>query len=202
MPTSGTAQTPVSQFLSGVLGGNANSSYEPQRVSGALLHVTGIGNGAVDTTFTAALKSFPLPKWTNTPQIVGYLNEKRKFAGNPEFDDLSVSFQDYVDLNTAQTLLAWDQLVYDPNAGTIGLKANYARTGLVQMFAPDGSFTRQYHLIGMWPSSFDHGEIEQGGDDLLAINVGFAIDKAIPDAGLQPVAAGTTSPFQVQGNGQ
>lgn len=191
------ADSSVNKFLSGVLGGNANSSYEPQRTNGALMYVTGIGNGGVDEVFTIGLKSFPLPKVTNAPQQVGYLNEKRKFAGNPEFDDISVQFQDYADLNTAQTLLAWRHQVYDPTTGKIGLKSQYARTGLVKLFAPNGDFERQYHLIGMWPSAFDHGEIDQQGDDMLTIMCNFCIDKAIPDVGLAPAAPGSTSVFNL-----
>lgn len=170
----------ASTFLSGVLGGNANSSYEPQRTNGALLYVSGIGNGASDSIFTLSLKSFPLPKVTVAPSMAGYLNEKRKFAGEVAYDDLSIQLYDFVDLKTMDTMLNWFHQVYDPRTGQKGLKSTYAKHGFVKLFAPDGSFERQYDLVGLWPSSVDPGEIDQNADDLISISMNFCIDKAIP----------------------
>lgn len=167
-------------FLSGVLGGaGANSSYEPQRQDSALLYVTGIGNGGVDNVFTTSLKSFPLPKLTLAPQQVGYLHEKRNYAGNPEFESFNVAFQDYVDLATMQTLMSWFYQVYDPRTGIKGLKRNYAKPGFVKMFAPDGSYERQWNIYGMWPSAIDPGEVEMGAEELISIQGTFIIDKAV-----------------------
>lgn len=167
-------------FLSGVLGGQgANSSFEPQRTDGALLYVTGIGNGASDNVFTWSLKSFPLPKLTLAPQSVAYLHEKRKYAGNPEFEDITVAFNDYIDIGTASTLLSWFYQVYDPRTGSKGLKKNYAKPGFVKMFAPDGSMERQWNLYGLWLSSFDPGDIEQGGEEMTTITGTLVIDKAV-----------------------
>jgi hypothetical protein len=171
-------------FLSGVLGGaGANSSYEPQRSNGALLYITGIGNGGIDNVVTLSLKSFPLPKYSIAPQMVGYLNEKRKYAGNPEFEDMQVTFNDYVDLGTMATLLAWWYQVYDPRTGIKGIKANYAKPGFVNEFAPDGSFERKWLLYGVWPSQLDPGEVEQGSEDLIQVSMTLTIDKSVADAG-------------------
>ncbi len=88
-----------------------SSGWEPQRVNNAVLHFSDLPG---DEELVLALSSFPLPKKTHGIIEVGYVNEKRKFAGVPTFDDLSVIYKDYVDKNTANILLRWDRLVYNP----------------------------------------------------------------------------------------
>jgi hypothetical protein len=172
----------------------AVTKFEPQRSNNALLHIAGLQNVAaqqgmtMDSTdvLTLSLSSFPLPKRSVGIIEVGYLNEKRKFAGNPTYDDLSVVFKDYVDAGTAKILWAWNFAVHNPTNGKTGLKRNYGKNGWVQMFAPDGSMERQYDLFGIWPSSFDPGDIDMMGEEALNITVTLTIDKTIPSLGLLP----------------
>jgi hypothetical protein len=179
-------------FLSGVLGGPVGGVYEPQRTNGALLYVTNIGAGGIDEVLTLSLKTFALPKVTNNPQMAQYLNEKRKFAGMPEWDDLPITFHDYVDLKTLTTLLAWRNQVYDPRTGKVGLKSQYAKNGFIKCFAPNGDFERQWDLIGIWPSNLDPGEIDMQGEDFVTITCNFVIDKAIPSTGLNGPSTGSS----------
>ena len=154
--------------------------WEPQRVNNALLHISDLEG---DDDLVLALMSFPLPKVTQGIIEVGYVNERRKFAGLPTFDDLSVVYKDYVDKNTADFLLKWRLQVYNPKTGVIGLKSDYAKTGWVEMFAPNGEFVRNYDIIGCWPSGFDPGDADLAGEDTMNITLTLTIDKAYPSAG-------------------
>ena len=184
-------------FLQGVLG-STNFAFEPQRTNNALISVVGLeGQGTKDDILTLSVASFPLPKVNNNPIEVGYLNEKRKFDGNPVFDDLAIVFNDYLDVQTAALLWRWRYKVYDPTRGTIGLKSQYAKNGWITLFAPNGDekFNRVYKLIGIWPSQFDPGEIDLAGEDLVKITMTLTIDKAIPDRGLAPDGTSQDSAF-------
>lgn len=174
-------------FLQGVLGGQTGAAtLEPQRGNGALLHIQLAGVGPLqDDDLVLALSTFPIPKVTNAIIDVPYLNEMRKFAGRPTFDDLSVVYKDYVNKAVADTLLSWRHQVYNPHTGAIGLKSAYAKSGFVQMFAPDGTFERQYNLQGVWPSAYDPGDIDMGGDESLNITLTLTIDKAVPSDGFE-----------------
>lgn len=179
-------------FLQGVLGsippGNS-ATFEPQRVNNALLRIDGLNGAGPDADYLQlSIASFPLPKVSNNAIEVGYLNEKRKFAGNPVFDNLACVFNDYIDINTAMLLLKWRHQVYDPTTGRIGLKTQYAKVGDVTLFAPNGDdrYTRVYLLQGVWPSMYDPGEIDHMGEDTVKINLELTIDKAIPSVGLDP----------------
>ena len=154
--------------------------WEPQRVNNAVLHFSDLPG---DEELVLALSSFPLPKKTHGIIEVGYVNEKRKFAGLPTFDDLSVIYKDYVDKNTANILLKWDRLVYNPLTGRMGLKAEYAKDGYAELFAPNGEFIRHYDLIGCWPSGFDPGDIDLMGEDTVNITLTLTIDKAYASDG-------------------
>jgi len=167
-------------FLSGVL--DAANLQEPQSAAGGLLYVTGIGGDGLtsnDNVLTLSLNGFSLPSVTNSPTMVAYLNEKRKFAGLPEYEDITATFREYLNYNTVSLLLAWRRQVYDPRTGTVGLKQNYAKPGHIDLFAPDGSNLRRYTLQSVWPSAFSHGEIEMGGEDKISVSLTLAIDKAI-----------------------
>ncbi len=156
-----------------------SQGWEPQRVNNAVLHFSDLPG---DEDLALALASFPLPKVTNGIIEIGHVNEKRKFAGLPTFDDLSVIYKDYVPKNTSAILQAWRTLVYDPRTGRQGLKSEYAKNGWAELFAPNGEYIRQYDLIGCWPSGFDPGDADLAGEDTINITVTITIDKAIPVA--------------------
>jgi hypothetical protein len=173
-------------FLQGVLGQPSYTvPYEPQRTNGALLYIN-LDNdtaGYDAETLTLSLKTFSLPKVDVAPSQVGFLNEKRKFAGEVTFDDINVTFNDYVDRGTLTSLLNWFYQVYDPRTGKKGLKVDYAKTGFITMFAPNGDYNRQWNLMGVWPRNVDPGEADQGADDLIQVSMSLSIDKAIPAEG-------------------
>ena len=133
-----------------------------------------------------SLSTFPIPKRTIGIIEIGFLNEKRKFAGNPTYDDLSVVYKDYVDRETARVLWNWHYQVHNPENGKTGLARGYKKSGWVSLFDPSGGQERQYDLIGIWPSAMDPGDIDMAGEDTVNITVTLTIDKTIPKLGLNP----------------
>lgn len=158
--------------------GKAN--WEPQRINNAVLHIADLDG---DDDLVLSLMSFPLPKRTNGIIEVGYVNERRKFAGLPTFDDLSVVYKDYTDRNLVNILWTWAMQVYDPRTGVIGLASGYKKNGWVELFAPNGEHIRRYDIIGIWPSGFDPGDADLTGEDTINVTVTFTIDKAYPGDG-------------------
>ena len=164
----------------GAVGGN----HEIQRSSNALLYITGLGGA--EALITLSLSNFALPKVTNTPIEVGYLNETRKFAGRPVFDDISVVCKDYVNVPVARVLQKWRSLVYNPATGQIGMAASYKKSAIVKLYGPNGQFDREYTLFGCWPSGLDLGEADMNGDDVVQITMTMAYDKYITGLGVDP----------------
>ena len=169
----------------------ANGGHEPQRQNNGLLFITpptfireGLGRVALDSEeIRLSIQSFPIPKRTMGVVELGYLNEKRKFAGIPTYDDLSLIFHDYVDVNIAEILWAWSYAVHDPRTGQTGLASQYKASGWFALYSPEGSIERRYDVIGIWPSSIDPGEVDHEGEDTVRITMTLSIDKVIPDFG-------------------
>jgi hypothetical protein len=156
--------------------GAAAGNHEIQRSSNALLSIIGLA-GADDITL--ALSNFALPKVNNNPIEVGYLNETRKFAGRPVFDDISVVVKDYVDVPVSRVLQNWRRLVYDPVTGQIGLASQYKKTCTVKLYAPNGTLDRELVLLGCWPAGLDLGEADMNGDDVVSITMNMTYDKYV-----------------------
>lgn len=156
----------------------AQGSFEPQRSNNAVLAIEGLGSGREDL-LTLSLDTFPLPKQQNGNIELDYLNEKRKVAGKVTIDDMDIVYKDYVDKETAKILWEWRLQVYNPNTGQVGLAKDYKKTGLITMFAPDGSLQREWKLYGMWPMNMDPGDIDMAGEENLKITMSISVDKAI-----------------------
>lgn len=162
---------------------NALNDKEPQRVNNCLLHLTGIDDGAL---FTLAVESFPLPKVNMGIIELSHLNEKRKYAGNPVFEDLSVVLKDLIEVNVARSLTKWFQQTYDPATGQIGYARDYKKSGYVEMLPPNGDtdLSRQYDLQGVWISAYDPGDADKAGEDFIRVNLTLTIDKATPSTNI------------------
>lgn len=161
---------------------DAINTYEPQRSNNALAFFNVEGAKLIGQSIILGIESFPLPKENTNVTPVPYLNEKRKYAGITEWDDLSFVFKDFCSGETADALWDWRVLVHDPATGKTGLKSSYAVFGYILLFAPDGTLDRQINLAGCWPSTFDRGEIDHNNDDYVRVNVTITIDKAWPVA--------------------
>lgn len=175
-------------FLAGVLQ-PASAAFEPIRTNNAVLRILGLNTlsvgmgslaGGASNALMLALSGFSLPKNQTTPSSIAYLNERRKFAGETIFDDVSVAFRDFVDAGIAKILWQWRYIIHDPTTGLRGLKVQYACNGEIEHFAPDGGASRFYTAEGIWPMSLDMGDIQMGSDEPVLLNVRFACDKIYP----------------------
>jgi hypothetical protein len=161
----------------------ASKNFEPQRANNGLLRIFDVisdvtGLAKAETVLTLSLNGFGLPVVTVEAIEQHYLNEKRKVAGTVSFDDIEVTFKDFVDVNTAQICKMWHEQVYSPYSGKIGLASSYKKHGLIELFAPDGSHSRYYHLQGIWPTTYNPGAIDMTSAEPLLITMTLSIDKA------------------------
>ena len=160
------------------------TGYEPQRSNNGLIYITlpfqlnGVANNLTNV-LQFAVSNIKLPQVSNQQIMVPYLNESRKYAGKPQFDDVQITLTDYIDLNTAAVVSAWRAKVYNPSTGQIGWKRSYAASGNIDMFGPNGQYVRTWNLIGVWPQMFDPGDIDQANDDMVRCTLNLSIDKAI-----------------------
>lgn len=149
---------------------------EPQRQSNGILRIANLLNGDV---FELGIQGFPLPKRAVGVIEIRYLNEVRKFAGNPTYDDITVTFNDYIDNDLAGVIDEWFTLVHNAKNGKTGWARTYKKTGHVELYGPNGQYSRFWDVRGVWPSSFDPGDIDVTSEDAVKIQGTFSIDKAL-----------------------
>lgn len=170
---------PLDNLTAQHIGGQSPGEFELQRTNNGQLHIVGLESN-IGGVLTLALSSFPIPKVSQGIIEVRYLNEARKFPGNVTYDDLTIVFRDYVDRDVAGALLKWRALCYDPVTGKIGRVAQAKKMARIVLFSPTGDLEREYELQGVWPSSFDGGEIDMAGEDGVNISLTLTYDKFIP----------------------
>lgn len=152
---------------------------EPQRQSGGMLRINGLIAG---DALELAVQAFPLPKRGIGVIEIRHLNEVRKFAGNPTFDDLQVTFNDYIEKDLAGILDKWFQQVHNNTNGKTGFARSYKKTGTATTFGPNGQYERDWELRGVWPSNMDPGDIDHTAEDAVRIQMTLTIDKALRGA--------------------
>lgn len=158
--------------------GQVGGGFEPQRANNALLYIAGLAGNENDIV-TLSLTSFPVPKSNIGIIEVRYLNQIRKFAGTPTFEDMTVVFNDYVDQNTAKVLADWFYLAHDPVSGKTAFASAYKKNGRIVLYDPSGGSDREWEMQGMWIQMYDPGDIDMEGEDRVRISCTFTVDKAI-----------------------
>jgi hypothetical protein len=192
---------------------------EPQRVNNIKLVIkSGASSGTIpdDANIALALDTFPIPKLSGGTIEAGYLNEKRKFAGNPTFDDLTIVYKDLVTTHVAWELVQWRQLVHNNTASpfngipvggigyayknaTHGPTIGYKRNGWVIKYGPSGYPIERWDVLGIWPSSLDPGEADMSGEDFIRINMTLTVDKVVyygPNPEVGDPEVGTPADYQ------
>jgi hypothetical protein len=115
---------------------------------------------------------------TNEPIELHYGNEVRFVAGKARFDSMQVVIRDMVDENVAQIVDDWRRKVYDPKTGKVNRATAYKVEGDLILMDTTGQARARYHLIGVWPSSVNFGDLDYESNDLVRIQVVMTIDKA------------------------
>lgn len=167
-----------------------NDNWEPQRTNNFELHIYGLNN------LVSADKGLKMPSnadkfLTLCTQSVGdlgvqigthtieYGNNSLNFAGKPSYGALSVTFNDYVGLETERIIAAWHRLVYDPKTQQIGRASVYKKSAHLLEFSPDGDYRKCWEIKGAFPTDVSYGGYDQSGG-LRQISVTVSIDYAIP----------------------
>lgn len=130
---------------------------------------------------TLSVASYSAPQINVSTIQVSYANSKVKFAGLPEFPDSTIVLNDYISMDTQDTIMAWHDMVYDPLTDEIGYAKDYKKDGILTEYTAKGDFVRQWILQGCWPSQINLGDFNQEGGSVRQITVTLTYDKIMKD---------------------
>lgn len=118
---------------------------------------------------------------TNISSInISYGNNTIKFAGKPEYNDITINFRDFIGIQTERILMAWSKLVYNPATEKVGRASIYKQQGYLLEFAPDGTNVKTWKLEGAWPGSVQFSDYSNDDNSVREATVTFYVDVAIP----------------------
>ena len=158
---------------------SANSSYEPQRSNNFQVEFYGLPGQGTEQIMLAC-SDFTLPNITNDPIEIQHGNSSVKFAGRTNFQGVDrLTCIDWITTDIEKIIDQWRALVYNPEDDTIGWASRYKKEGSVTEFGPDGTFERQWKLMGCWPSGVNYGELSHEQNDIKKVELTIAYDKAL-----------------------
>lgn len=189
MPTANSSSFQPYQFGAYHMIGNDN--WEPQRTNNFEVHIYGL------TSLVSADKSLKMPSNSGqyltlatksvgalgidvSPITIDYGNNAINFAGKPSYNNISITFNDYVGIETERIIAAWHRLVYDPKTQKIGRASVYKKSAHLLEFSPDGAFRKCWELKGCFPTTVSYGAYDQSGGSVREIEVTLSIDYALP----------------------
>ena len=180
-----------------VLSDSRTSIMESVRKNRWLMQFTAIPGITGNTTANEDLSFVALtavaPSITFEQKEYHRLNEKFYTAGKPTWNEIPMTFYDFISgtKSAAHLLYKWSTAIYNPLTGAMSFKKNYTATGTLAMLDPAGSPVRVWNLYHLWPFTVNFGDgFDAASDDINTVSVTFRYDFAIKQ---DDVETGTTT---------
>ena len=152
--------------------------YEVQRQGNFEVQITDVGG----VELSLAVSSAPWPSESNEVVELPYGNTTVKVAGKMSIDDIDIEVRDFIEPDIQQVIKDWRRKVYNPDTDTIGTVDKYKKRAYIYQYAPDGSMVRTWIAEGVWPSSFNPGDLSQDSLDAKMMTMTLSVDKAYIEA--------------------
>jgi len=167
--------------------------FEPQRKSNFALVISGL-----DETDKLVLvtKSVKIPGLQMAQGSVKHFNETMRYAGSVSpFASGSISFRDFIDVDTIKILSKWYKQVICLRTGAIGWARDYKKQADLYLLPPGmpasqcagevfaQSFQgRAWKLQGVWPMNLEYDELDHDdeGTSPAGITLEISVDRAYP----------------------
>lgn len=186
-----------------------DDDYEPQRVNNFEIHIYGLTNninyynkanfGVNDKKFrsvnglvmdevaaqeclTLSVASVSSLSTTISPIEIPYGNTKVKYAGLPNVENATITYNDYIGKDTERVLTGWFGQVFNQHTEKIGRASTYKKPALLVETAPDGTCSRIWQLKGCFPTALNLGEYSysNGGTTVRQITMTLTYDIMVP----------------------
>lgn len=129
---------------------------------------------------TLLVDSFTVPDVSVGAISLDYGNANVKVAGKATVADASLVIKDAITQDMEKQMNTWRTKVYDPSTDKVGWVEDYKKNLVVNQYAPDGTYMRQWKCIGCWPTDFNVSQFQYGTADKKLITLNISVDKAFP----------------------
>lgn len=129
-----------------------------------------------------SLRNYTGPQMTIDTLSIRTGNGTVNYAGTPSVANSSISFTDYIGMQTEQILLAWYSMAHNIMNDKIGFKEYYAQDGILYKWAPNGTRQISWWLMGCWINEYNQGTFDRQNPDLRQFSTTIVYDKPVPYA--------------------
>ena len=161
-------------------------SYEPQRTNNFELQVVlnealqnklkQVGITDYQEYLSLSVDSMAAPSVSNGELTIDRGNNTIKYAGRPTFDSRSITFNDYIGLDTEKMLEVWRSLVYNKETQEIGYASEYKQQAYLIELTTKGTVRNSWLMKGCWPSSFAPGDFDNKSNNVRQITMTLTYD--------------------------
>lgn len=148
--------------------------YEPLRKNRFIISFpndTGIQSWWVSTS--------NLPSINQNATELQFLNTSTWVLGRYTWEDLEITFRQFMGPSTAQAIMEWVRLESESTTGRQGYAAGYKRNITISMLDPTGVVVQKWVLINAFPTTVNFGSVGYDGDDVADVTMNLKYDYAI-----------------------
>lgn len=142
-----------------------------------------------------SVTSSGVPHFSTEVREIRRGNSVIKAAGVPSFEGIEIACDDFVGLDTKQTLMAWQALTYDVISDKGGrmhdwtdengvLHRGYKKNCTLIEYTQDHEPIASWDLIGCWPSTVTEENFDKENDGNRKVSMTIQVDRAVLHKGL------------------
>lgn len=164
-----------------VLSSNQSSTLEPIRKHRWIMQFTTVPGGGSNEKLAFVAHTATRPEISYNQVEHQRLNERFYTAGKPTWNELAMSFYDFIrgTDSASEILWNWSNQVYNPITGAMGFKKDYSVSGTLAMLDPSGGVVQVWNLFYCWPATVGWGDLSSEDDALAEVTVTFRYDYAV-----------------------
>lgn len=158
-------------------------NYEVQRTNHFDVQITDldVAGNRISEKIRLSVEAVSIPAINLQTTELRMGNETVKVATNPSFDSGTISMKDTVGSDLELAFYTWFCMVYDPETGLMGNVVDYKKTCRLNQYSPDGTIKRPWKCLGVFPTTFNGGELTYANPDKKLISSTLSVDKCMPE---------------------
>lgn len=125
------------------------------------------------------IKTLSRPTLTINKITHDHNSRKVHFAGKAEWEDITISLVDPIDVSASAKVMEWVNMSHDSSTGVSGYPNQYKKDLTIQILGPVGDIVESWAIQGAFITSVDFSDADSSSDDFHTITLTLSIDNAI-----------------------
>lgn len=120
-----------------------------------------------------------MPSINQNPVEIPFYNTSTWVLGRYTWDDLNITFRNFIGPSTSQALMNWIRLGTESVTGRQGYAAGYKRNITIDMLDPTGVSVQKWVIVNAFVSTANFGNVDHSDDAINTIETSIKYDYAV-----------------------